>query len=96
MNKAELIAAVSQNSGMDKKTTGLVINAFLAVVTDTVKTRGSVKLTGFGTFTTRQRNARCMRSPKTGEKIQIPAIVVPHFKAGKLLREEIAGKQCSD
>lgn len=95
MNKAELIAAVAENTGLDKKTTRLVLDAFLTVVTDTVKTRGSVKLTGFGTFTTRQRNARCMRSPKTGEKIQIPATAVPHFKAGKLLREEIAGEQRS-
>lgn len=96
MNKAELIAAVAENTGIDKKTTRLVLDAFLTVVTDTVKTRGSVKLAGFGTFETRQRAARCMRSPKTGEEIQMPATVVPHFKAGKFLRDEIAGEQCSD
>lgn len=46
-------------------------------------------VTGFGTFATRRRKAREGRNPRTGEAIQIPAMTVPTFKAGKGLKDRV-------
>lgn len=46
-------------------------------------------ITGFGTFSTRHRKARMGRNPQTGQRIQIPAMTVPTFKAGKGLKERV-------
>lgn len=46
-------------------------------------------ITGFGTFGTRRRKARMGRNPQTGESIQIPAMTVPTFKAGKGLKDRV-------
>jgi len=46
-------------------------------------------ITGFGTFGTRRRKARMGRNPQTGDKIQIPAMTIPTFKAGKGLKERV-------
>jgi len=46
-------------------------------------------ITGFGTFSTRRRKARTGRNPQTGATIQIPAMTVPTFKAGKGLKDRV-------
>jgi len=46
-------------------------------------------VTGFGTFATRDRKARMGRNPQTGQPIQIPAMTVPTFKAGKGLKDRV-------
>jgi len=48
-----------------------------------------VELRGFGSFTVKKRAPRVGRNPKTGESVQVPAKVVPHFKPGKELRERV-------
>ena len=45
---------------------------------------------GFGSFEVKKRAARIGRNPKTKESIEIPASVVPVFKAGKALKDKIA------
>ena len=51
-----------------------------------------VQSIGFGTFEVRDRKARKGRNPQTGEEIDIPAAKVPAFKAGKGLRDAVAGR----
>ena len=58
-----------------------------AIVTD------KVTLIGFGTFDTLARAARIGRNPKTGEEIKIKATVAPKFKAGKALKDAVAGRK---
>ena len=50
---------------------------------------GRVELRGFGAFSTRQREARTGRNPRTGEAVEVPAKSVPFFKAGKAIRERL-------
>ncbi len=50
---------------------------------------GRVELRGFGTFTVRAREAREGRNPRTGETVSVAAKQVPHFKAGKELRDRL-------
>lgn len=90
MNKTELIAAIAEKSGLTKKDTDAALNAFISVVSDTLKARDKVQIVGFGTFETRTRAARTGVNPHTGKSVEIPASVVPTFKAGKGLKDAIA------
>ena len=77
MNKAELIATMAETSGVSKKETELVLNAFIATVQKTLKQDGKVQIPGFGSFEVRERAARSGRNPLTGEAIEIAAAKVP-------------------
>ena len=83
MNKTELIAAIAEKAELSKKDAGMALEAFVAVVEETLKSDDKVQLVGFGTFEVRERAAREGRNPQTGEAIQIAAAKVPVFKAGK-------------
>lgn len=89
MNKAELIATMAETSGVSKKDTDQVLNAFIATVQKTLKQDGKVQIPGFGSFEVRERAARSGRNPLTGEAIEIAAAKVPAFKAGKGLKDAI-------
>jgi len=90
MNKAELIAAVAEKSGMSKKDTEAVVSATLDTITNALKTSEKVQLVGFGSFELKKRAARIGRNPKTKETIEIPASQVAVFKAGKALKDAVA------
>ena len=89
MNRTELVASMAEQSGLSKKDAEAAVKAFIDVVTNELKNRGSVQLVGFGTFEVRNRPARTGRNPQTKETITIPASKVPAFKAGKALKEAI-------
>ncbi len=90
MNKAELIDTLSQQVGLAKKQVEDVIDAFEHAVIAQLKAGGEVTLTGFGTFLSRRREARMGVNPQNPtEKIQIPAVTVPKFKAGKTLKDSL-------
>lgn len=89
MNKAELIIAVSDKSGMTRKDTEKVVASFLETVTETLKAGDKVQLVGFGTFEAKDRAARKGHNPMTGEEIDIPASKAPSFKAGKAFKDAI-------
>ena len=89
MNKAELIATMAETSGVSKKDTEQVLNAFIATVQKTLKQDGKVQIPSFGSFEVRERAARSGRNPLTGEAIEIAAAKVPAFKAGKGLKDAI-------
>ena len=89
MNKAELIAAISAETGATKKATEETVNAFVNVVTEALKKGDKVQLVGFGSFEVRKRAARKGRNPQTKEEIKIPASKAPVFKAGKALKDVV-------
>ncbi len=90
MNKAELIASVAEKTGFTKKDSEAAVNAFTAVVEETLVAGDKVQLIGFGTFETRERKARQGRNPRNpGETIEIPASKAPVFKAGKALKDSV-------
>jgi DNA-binding protein HU-beta len=88
MNKAELIAKMADDAGINKTQANAAIDSFVEAVTKTLKGGGKVTLVGFGTFSVSKRAARNGRNPQTGEVIKIKARKVAKFKAGK----ELAGK----
>lgn len=92
MNRAELVEAITKQTGVSKKDTEAVIKAFVETTQKTVaKADGKVTLIGFGTFEVSKRKARTGRNPQTGEKIKISAKKVPVFKAGKEFKDIVNG-----
>ena len=89
MNKAELINAIADETGLSKKDTEATINSFVNVVSNALENKNKVQIIGFGTFETRERAARTGRNPQTNEEIKIPASTTPAFKAGKALKERV-------
>ena len=87
MNKSELINAVAVSAEVSKKEAEAVITAALDAITAALKEGDKVQLVGFGSFEVKKRAARVGRNPKTKETIEIPASVVPVFKAGKALKD---------
>ncbi|MCI6054909.1 HU family DNA-binding protein [Dysosmobacter sp.] len=89
MNKSELINAVAVSAEVSKKEAEAVITAALDAITAALKEGDKVQLVGFGSFEVKKRAARVGRNPKTKETIEIPASVVPVFKAGKALKDAV-------
>ena len=90
MNKAELISAVAAAADVSKKDAEAVVTAALETITGALNEGEKVQLVGFGSFEVKKRAARLGRNPKTKESIEIPASVVPVFKAGKALKDAVA------
>lgn len=90
MNKTDLIDALAEKTGLAKNDADKAVNGFIEIVTDTLRSGGEVTLTGFGTFMARRREARMGVNPQNpSQKIQIPAVTIPKFKAGKSLKDAL-------
>jgi DNA-binding protein HU-beta len=89
VNKAEIITAIAENTGMAKKDSEAFLKAFVDVVTSALKKNEKVQLVGFGTFEVRKRGARKGFNPSTKAEIDIPASSSPAFKAGKALKDAV-------
>lgn len=93
MNKAELITRIAEDVGVTKKQAEDMIEAFVTIVTDTISKGGEVTIAGFGAFMSKQRKGRTGVNPQNPtEKIQIPSVTVPKFKAGKGLKDALKRK----
>lgn len=91
MNKKELAAAVAAGAELSKKDAEKAVNVALEEITNALVRGEKVQLMGFGTFETKERAARSGRNPVNGEAIDIAASRVPAFKAGKALKDKVAG-----
>lgn len=92
MNKAELIDALAERTGLSKKQVEDVLDGFQETVMTQLKQGNEITLTGFGSFLAKRREARMGVNPQNPtEKIQIPAVTVAKFKAGKNLKEALKG-----
>ena len=92
MNKTELIASVALKAELTKKDAEKAVNALFAAVSEELAKGEKVQVIGFGTFETRERQARTGRNPQTGAEIKIAASKAPAFKAGKQLKELVNTK----
>ena len=89
MTKQEFSDQVASRAGIGKSEATKAVDAFLAVVEETLQRGSEVSFTGFGKFSVSQRNARQGVNPQTGEKIQIKASKVPKFSAGSALKKAV-------
>ncbi len=90
MNKAELAQALAVKLNISKKEAEDMVNSFVEIVITTLKNGDEVVLTGFGAFSAKKRAGRIGVNPQNpSQKIQIPAVTVPKFKAGKALKDAL-------
>ena len=90
MNKAELAQALAEKLNISKREAEDMLNAFVDLVTATLTKGDEVVLTGFGAFSAKLRAARTGVNPQNpSQKIQIAAVRVPKFKAGKGLKDAL-------
>ncbi len=87
MNKTEFVNSVSAKSGLSKVDAKKAVDAFVATVSEELKTGGKVALLGFGSFSITEKSARKGVNPKTKQPINIPARKTVKFKAGAELSE---------
>ncbi len=96
MTKSELINLLSQRyPQLVSKDAELAVKTMLDAMAKSLSNGERIEIRGFGSFGLNHRPSRTGRNPKTGEKVSVPAKYVPHFKAGKELRERVdkAGAQ---
>ncbi|MFH1564492.1 MAG: HU family DNA-binding protein [bacterium] len=90
MNKQELGVKIADKFDLPKSQGEDIVKFMLSAITDVLKGGGVVVLTGFGAFSSRNRAARAGVNPQSPkERIQIPQVVVPKFKAGKALKDAL-------
>ncbi len=90
MTKSELINLLSQRyPQLVSKDAELAVKTMLDAMAKSLSSGERIEIRGFGSFGLNYRPSRTGRNPKTGEKVSVPAKYVPHFKAGKELRERV-------
>ena len=90
MTKGDLVTIASQEASITKKAATMAIEAVLDAITTSLKKGHNVTITGFGTFRVSKRAARSGVNPRNpSQKIKIPAMTLPAFKAGKSLKDAV-------
>lgn len=92
MNKKELVAAISNTSGLSKADSETALNAVISCLTDLLAKGDSIVLPGFASLSVKERPARTGRNPATGQPIEIAASKAVSFKTGTKLKEAINGQ----
>lgn len=90
MTRSDLIAKLAERyPQLLAKDAELAVKVILDTLAVTLARGGRIEIRGFGSFSLNYRPPRIGRNPKSGDKVQVPAKHVPHFKAGKELRERV-------
>ncbi len=90
MTRSDLIAALAARfPNLVTKDAEISVKEIIDAVTQALAKGDRVEIRGFGSFALNYRPPRTGRNPKTGEKVQVPEKHVPHFKAGKEMRERV-------
>ncbi|MEO0462441.1 MAG: integration host factor subunit beta [Pseudomonadota bacterium] len=90
MIRSELLAQLHKdNPELRSEEIEQVVEIFFDEIARRLAEGGRVELRGFGAFSTREREARVGRNPRTGEAVEVPAKRVPYFKAGKEIRQRL-------
>jgi integration host factor subunit beta len=90
MIRSELLQALAkENPELRIEDVERAVDTFFDEVAESLAQGGRVELRGFGAFSTRQREARRGRNPRTGDAVQVPEKRVPYFKPGKEMRARL-------
>ena len=89
MTKADLVDQVTAIGDLTRRDGEVIVDTLFDAVIGALKSGDKIEIRGFGSFRTRQRNARTGRNPKTGAKVDVPAKRVPFFKPSKELRDSV-------
>ena len=88
MIRSELVQSLAEaNPDLTPRDIEMIVSCFFDQITERLAENGRVELRGFGAFSTRARDARTGRNPRTGETVEVTAKRVPYFKPGKEMRQ---------
>ena len=91
MNKAQLVDALTERFGGDKKQATTAVDGLIDTIVRAVSKGEKVAITGFGVFEKRDRAARIARNPATGERVRVKKTSVPAFRAGQGFKDVVSG-----
>ena len=91
MTKTQLVAALAEHMGSDKKSAGSALDALSEVIIKEVAAGGAVTLPGVGKIYCRERPERMVRNPATGDTIKKPADKVVKITIAKALKDSVNG-----
>ncbi len=92
MIRSELVQQLANaNPGLSLRDVDHIVTVFFDTISAQLAQGGRVELRGFGAFSTREREARTGRNPRTGASVPVKSKRVPHFKPGKEMRERLNG-----
>jgi len=90
MIRSELVSKLAEeNPELSAREVDMIVTLFFDEIVDQLMSGGRVELRGFGAFSTRGRDARVGRNPRTGQSVNIPSKKVPYFKPGKEMRQRL-------
>ena len=90
MIRSELVTQLAaENSGLTVRDIEAIVDCFFDDMVEQLAANGRVELRGFGTFSTRARDGRTGRNPRTGDSVDIASKRVPYFKPGKEMRDRL-------
>src|SRR3954454_7750135 len=93
VNKAELIDAIAERLGADKRAASNAVEAVVDTITRAVAKGEKVAITGFGVFERQVRGARTVRNPATGASIKKKKTAVPKFRPGAGFKQVVSGEK---
>jgi integration host factor subunit beta len=89
MNKSELVTALQNETGLNKKEAELLVSTFFDEIIESLKNDSRTEIRGFGSFSVKKYKSYTGRNPKTGEHIRVASKKLPVFKVGKELKEKV-------
>ena len=90
MTRSDLIDAMAAHfPALTRADADAAVKLILETLSKSLACGGRAEIRGFGSFALNLRRPRVGRNPKSGDKVEVPAKFVPHFKAGKELRERV-------
>jgi DNA-binding protein HU-beta len=92
MNKQELIAAVSWDTGLTSRDAAAAVSAVFHRIVTQMSVGDGVRLAGFGSFTMKHRRTAMRRNPRTGEPVEVPAHTAIVFKPAGAFKDQINGR----
>ena len=90
MTRSDLVEELAAQFGqLNQRDAEQAVKTILDAVSDALVRGHRIEIRGFGSFTVNERPERIGRNPKTGDQVSVPSKKVPHFKAGKDMRERV-------
>jgi integration host factor subunit alpha len=93
LTKADLAQMLSANMSLSKHDSKILVDNFFAVLSEALEQGEEIKITGFGSFSLRDKRARPGRNPRTGQEVTITERRVVTFKQGQKLKEKLCEVQ---
>lgn len=89
MTKLDIVRNVNEQLGFSKKDSAAIVESVFEIIKSNLAQGEKIKISGFGNFVVRKKNARRGRNPQTGQEIEITSRKVLNFKASQVLRRAL-------